>query len=199
MRFERDFLASVDQGHVVSTDFDLDGMKVIDELRHDVRKFDVQKDSTQALLSEYPLGFDLVVMTEVLEHLEETDVALRNCRALMREDRNSRLLLSVPNLASYLGRLELLLGFQPHVLEASNEIATVGMGLMGRINYGSNPLPLHHLRGFTYKSIVELLRYHNFQITESWGWENRLGRHSKWFPKRLAPQMVFVARLPLND
>jgi len=76
--------------------------------------------------------FDVVCVFEVLEHLDEVYGLLKNVYALM--SRNSRLLVSISNLASFLTRLSLLLGNQPHILEASSMYLIVGIGILGDLN-----------------------------------------------------------------
>ena len=45
---------------------------------------------------------------------------------------------------------KLLCGFQPHVLEASNDYANFGSGAFGRWNNPSG-VPVHHIRGITHR------------------------------------------------
>ena len=133
---------------------------------------DIEKD-----LDSLSFGvFDLCCAFEVIEHVDKTDAVIRNAAKLCRP--NGSVVISFPNLASAYGRLELLLGLQPHVIEVSNERANFGSGWFGRYN---NPrdLPIHHIRGITTRAARELLEYHGLSITKvvgtshsrcEWGW-----------------------------
>ena len=68
-------------------------------------------------------SFDVVTIFEVLEHIDKTDNCLQTASILLKDD--GVLIVAIPNLASLFCRIELLLGFQPHVLEISNKIDNV--------------------------------------------------------------------------
>lgn len=140
--------------------------------------------------------FDVVTFFEVIEHVDAGDELLQNCSRMLRP--GGRLIFSFPNLASLYGRLELLFGFQPHVLEASDMHANAGTGPMGRAN---NPTgqSLHHIRGFTQRAMRELIAYHGFHVQAIKGFAfsgpSSIGRVSS-----LAPQNLFVCQLrPTQD
>lgn len=88
--------------------------------------------------------FDVVTFFELVEHVDKTDMLLKNCLNNLKDD--GVLILSFPNLASIYSRIELLLGFQPHNLEVSNEVSNLGTGIFGKFN-GGRGLPIHHIRG----------------------------------------------------
>lgn len=70
--------------------------------------------------------YDCIFCFEVVEHVDKTDVLIKNCYNNLK--RGGLLFFGFPNLASIYGRVELLLGFQPHVLEISNEYGNLGGG-----------------------------------------------------------------------
>lgn len=101
--------------------------------------------------------FDLVVSFEVIEHLINPDNMLREARRVLK--RGGFLLISTPNLASWINRIILLFGYQPYNVEVSTEI-TAGIpykkGVFGK--------PSGHIRAFTLRALRELLEYHGFRI-----------------------------------
>jgi len=136
-------------------------------------------------------GFDVVTFFELIEHIDKTDVLLRNCHTLLKDD--GRLIFSFPNLASVYARVELLLGFQPHILEVSNERSDLGTGFFGRLNCSWGTVPLHHIRGITYKAMRGLLSYHGFFAERIVGFSSRFWKIFKLCPS-LAPVVLMVCR-----
>ena len=112
--------------------------------------------------------FDVVTIFEVLEHIDDTDQCLELAHHLLRS--GGELIVASPNLASIYGRIELALGYQPHVLEVSNRRGPLGMGLFGKMNYSHEGEPIHHLRGITLRALRELIELHNFEITRTYGY-----------------------------
>jgi SAM-dependent methyltransferase len=134
--------------------------------------------------------FDLVTFFELIEHIDNTDVLLQNCYQNLKED--GLLIFSFPNLSSFYSRVELLLGFQPHILEASNGKANFGMGLFGRLNNPGNQ-SIHHIRGITTRAMKEMVQYHGFEVVKIMGGSLN---NMKFFNAiyQLAPQNIFVCR-----
>ncbi len=124
-------------------------------------QWDVQK---KRLLEGSP--FDVVYFSELIEHMDDGDGLLDNCYANCKK--GGYLICTIPNLASLFGRVELLMGLQPHVLEASNRYPNVGTGYFGKLN---NPgsVSIHHIRGLTYKAMCEMIIRHGFRIIETKG------------------------------
>ena len=136
--------------------------------------------------------FNVITMFEVLEHIDKTDNCLQTASNLLADD--GILLLAIPNLASLFCRIELLLGFQPHVLEISNKIGPLGRGVFGRFNYGSSTQPIHHIRGMTLRATQQLLEIHGFTVERKYGYLNPISI----FPKRrftnLASSVLIVCK-----
>lgn len=130
----------------------------------------VQSAETPFALNEL---FDIVLAFEVLEHVDRTDVLIENAVRHVQDD--GYIMVSIPNLSSLWSRLELLCGYQPHLLEVSNKRPGFGQGFMGALN---NPedVPLHHIRGITYRALRELLAYNGLHIVWSRGYDWRLSR-----------------------
>lgn len=95
---------------------------------------------------------DLVVLDDVLEHLEDTDKCMQEINRVLRGD--GLLLLSTPNLAAWFNRILLLLGAQPIFSEVSflKVFGRPGKDIVG------------HLRLFTTRALVEFLEFHGFEI-----------------------------------
>ncbi len=123
--------------------------------------------------------FDVVTFFELIEHIDKTDVLLQNCHRNLKED--GYLIFTFPNLSSIYARIELFLGYQPHVLEVSNERANLGMGIFGRYNNPPGDV-LHHIRGITYKAMRELVLHHGFVIEKAIGYEYRCEKLFYKFP-----------------
>ena len=131
----------------------------------------VMGDIGSAVLNNpFKQTFDCITCFETIEHLEDTDALMDLVRLLLAESQseNRFFVISFPNLASLFSRIELLLGFQPHILEVSNRIGPFGMGVMGRMNYKGNPA-VHHIRGITFRAMKEFLRRNEFRIIEAKG------------------------------
>lgn len=138
--------------------------------------------------------FDVVCLFEVIEHVDKTDAVIKNAIRYCRK--GGLVMLSFPNLSSLYARLELLMGFQPHVLEVSNESANLGAGIMGKLNNPTNQ-PIHHIRGITSRAGRELVQFHGLKIREIIGTSG--GRfHALWkyFPS-IAPVNVIICEASL--
>ena len=106
--------------------------------------------------------FDLVTSLEVIEHLVNPDRMLREARRVLRK--GGHLLISTPNLASWVNRAILLLGYQPYNVVVSTE-TVVGVpykrGVFG--------VPSGHIRAFTLRALNELLEHHGFEVVKAVG------------------------------
>lgn len=111
-------------------------------------------------------AYDVVLFMEVIEHLVDTDAAIRNVHSLLVSD--GLMILSTPNLASWYNRILLLLGFQPHGTEVSYARQRFGCQFLGRLLGevpGVTDVTAGHLRIFTFRALREFLNYHGFKIT----------------------------------
>lgn len=139
-----------------------------------------------------PQKFDVITFFELIEHIDKTDELLRNCHKNLKT--NGLLIFSMPNLASIYSRVELFLGYQPHILEISNEFSNYGTGIFGKIN---NPKgeSIHHIRGITNIAMKEMLRSAGFRIIKIIGYDhhNRLSLFYRVFPS-ISPINIFVCK-----
>jgi hypothetical protein len=174
--------------HVKITSFDNFPLTIIPE-GIDFVKGDI---SSAAIKNPFHHMFDCITCFETIEHLEDTDALLDLVHLLFADSRSANciFMISFPNLASLFSRIELLLGFQPHILEVSNRFGPLGMGLMGRMNYQGDPA-VHHIRGITFKAMKEFLRSNDFRIVEAKGFTKLI----PFWPKRwrsLASTIVII-------
>ena len=136
------------------------------------------------------MKFDVVTFFELIEHIDKTDELLKNCFNNLKDE--GYFIFSCPNLASIYARFELLLGYQPHILEVSNEYPNFGTGIFGRLNNKNNE-PLHHIRGITYRAMVAMLKFHGFKVIKVIGYEYRLKKLFYYFPG-IAPINIYICK-----
>jgi len=86
--------------------------------------------------------FDMVVFSDILEHVYDPMLLIRNAVPLMKDD--AALLVSVPNIANWLNRLKLFFGIWEYDVS----------GMMDRT----------HIRFFTLKSIKRFIKAAGFEI-----------------------------------
>jgi SAM-dependent methyltransferase len=93
---------------------------------------------------------DIVIISELIEHLVDTDTALAEARRVLVP--GGSLLLSTPNLAAWYNRALLMMGVQPMFTEVSLR------GIYGRPGHEV----VGHLRVFTRRALEALLLAHGF-------------------------------------
>jgi len=151
----------------------------------------VEKLIIQNIEKEFNLNkkFDVITCYEIIEHIDKTDVLLKNCYRHLKTD--GYLIITIPNLSSIFSRIEILLGLQPHILEISNE-ASFGGGLFSKLN-NKHRRTIHHIRGITRKAMIEFLNYHKFEIIKEFGYFHKLGLTFQIF-LGFAPVNIFICR-----
>jgi SAM-dependent methyltransferase len=131
--------------------------------------------------SGLPLGdgcADVVIMSELIEHLVDTDTAVEEVRRVLRP--GGVLLLSTPNLAAWFNRGLVGLGIQPVFSEVSLR------GIYGRPGHEV----VGHLRLFTRRALVEFLAARGFRC------ERVLGAPYHDVPRVLRPLDRSLSRWP---
>lgn len=105
----------------------------------------------------FPDGhFDLVLMTEVIEHLFDPDHALLEIHRVLAA--GGVLVVTTPNLASWANRILLLVGRQPMMTETSTALSFGwGTARQGR-------RPVGHLRLYVRRALVEMLVHYGFRV-----------------------------------
>lgn len=104
--------------------------------------------------------FDLIIMAEIIEHLYNPDHALSEAYRVLRSD--GYLLLTTPNLAWWINRLILLIGYQPYLTNVSLKY-DVGKFLRNPFETGCTG---QHIRIFTPKALEQLLEIMGFRIVD---------------------------------
>ena len=135
--------------------------------------------------------FDTIVCSEVIEHLIDPDFLLSEIARTLKP--GGLLFLTTPNLASWINRISLLLGFQPHFTEVSLRY-NVGKLYRGRAAATAEGAIAGHLRLFVPRSLDMILQIHGFRVIARRG--ARLGYGGKSilpFPLSLVDRL-FAAR-----
>ena len=154
---------------------------------------DLDRDS---LAGAWPgQSFDVVFCGEVIEHVFSPDRLLRQLASVMHDE--SLLVLSTPNLAYWLNRILLPLGFNPLFVENSAEAV---LGRRFRSLGQGNPTQ-GHLRLFTHRAMLDLLARERFRVLSTssvpvWHFpgERVIGRISPHF----GANSVFLLQRPLG-
>jgi SAM-dependent methyltransferase len=140
--------------------------------------------------------FDIIFLTDVIEHLMFPDKCLNGCYEHLKK--GGLLFLTTPNLACWYNRMFILMGFSPPNYHPSTEYR-VGNPFIGRFPGG-------HKSVFTAKGLKELIRIHKFKILYFQGYEYKdltvaAGRHgilreavNKIMPTGLREGILIVAK-----
>ena len=108
-----------------------------------------------------PSYFDVVLLIEVIEHLFDPDKAITEIKNILKD--NGILIISTPNLSSFINRLLLLLGYQPLGTEVSTRKH------YGRPKkYNLKEGVVGHIRLFTFRALNEFLEDNGFRILTSY-------------------------------
>lgn len=111
--------------------------------------------------------YDILISVDVIEHVVDTDSFLKKAGDLLKP--GGDFFLQTPNLASWHGRLSLLLGFTPEAMEHS-----MVKSYFGKFWIFRHENSIHHVRVFTYKGIQEFVKYYGFTIREAVGVDYRI-------------------------
>lgn len=123
-------------------------------------------DAHQADLDSESLPFDdgsldAIHCGEMIEHLVDTDHLMDEIGRTLSPD--GVCALSTPNLAAWHNRAALLFGYQPFLSEVSFRYAP------GRPGFAQAGVGGGHLRLFTYRSLLEFIRLHGFEVVDRAG------------------------------
>jgi SAM-dependent methyltransferase len=151
----------------------------------------VQAQLDGELLPIASATIDVVVLTQVIEHVADTDGLTEEIMRVLKP--GGTLLLSTPNLGAWFNRMMLLGGMQPVFSEVSFERV---FGRPGSVLAG-------HLRIFTRRALVEFLTFHGFVEMDVRGATyHDVPRGGRWIDRALkkyptvAAQLLVAARKP---
>jgi SAM-dependent methyltransferase len=123
---------------------------------------------------------DAVLMVEVIEHLWNPDASIRCVYRMLKP--GGMLVLTTPNLSSIVSRLSLLIGLQPPASEVSSE----------RVFGRPGDEVVGHIRLFTFRSMVEFLRYHGFIVVRAYSIPAKYTNDTRWSRMAWALDRIFV-------
>ncbi len=130
--------------------------------------------------------FDLVVCNHVLEHIFETEAAMRELRRVLATD--GLCVVSVPNIANWWSRFTFLFcGEQPLGMDTGTEAGSDGYTWVLKRRF-KKLKPSGHIRGFTPRGLCDLSERCGFQPV-GW-WNQNIG----WRNKIIQPMMGIVLR-----
>ena len=132
---------------------------------------------------------DVVTANQVIEHLYDTDGFMRDVHRVLRP--GGTVVVSTNNLASWHNIVALVLGAQPFPADVSSNVS-VGK-LLGLFSSSSETYnPWSHLRIFSYRALLEMMRVHGFEVRQVEGvgyypLPSRLAnRVARWDPRHAA-------------
>ncbi len=144
--------------------------------------------------------FDVIFSGEVIEHLYDPDTFLDQIFRILKP--GGTLVLTTPNLLSWLNRILAVLGIQPVTYEASVRDARLGFGFLKALK--KDTVPAGHIRLLTYLALHDLVRRAGFTEMKFLGSRFEQGPPAfKWVDRifcsspRLASGLVVIAKKPL--
>lgn len=142
-------------------------------------KLDVDKE----LLPYSNNHFDAIYCGELLEHLYNPDSLLDEIYRVLSIE--GICLITTPNLASWFNRLILLVGYQPSCISSSFHNEDVG-----KLSFAKVIGQRGHIRAFTLRSLLELLRIHRLRPIKVMGWN--VGQMHEHFDSGILSRAVDV-------
>lgn len=124
--------------------------------RRGLETFDVNVEGDQFPLESNSV--DLVLCFGLVEHLTYFDNLFSETTRVLDD---GFFWITSPNLGSWLNRIALLTGHQPRNIEISREIAAGSLPVYNKDEF------LDHIHAPTYRCLVELLEYYNFEPIET--------------------------------
>jgi len=159
-RFMESILKSSPNLKIKGLDFSESEIKTAREKNLDVLQADFEKG--------IPLSketFDFIYAGEVIEHLFNPDFFLDELNRVLKK--KGHILITTPNLCSWLNRILMPLGIQPLFLEPSTRSKLIGAGILKKFKQDSQPVG--HVRIFTFEALKDLLNLSGFKILKTWG------------------------------
>ena len=129
--------------------------------------------------------FQSVIANQVFEHIPKTDWVFSEASRIL--DKGGRVLISVPNLASWSNIIILMFGFQPPLCNVSDNYRGVGFPMSShRLEF--RDLAYHsHLRLFTLPAIREMCALYGLRVVKAHGGSYGVPligqKLAKWMPR----------------
>jgi 2-polyprenyl-3-methyl-5-hydroxy-6-metoxy-1,4-benzoquinol methylase len=119
-------------------------------------------------IQEYTDFFDIIVAGEVIEHIENTDFFIKSLMKISSD--KGIIVVTTPNLASWIDRVMLLVGWQPFSTEVSYESRLFGREGFYNLFGVNSSAAAGHLRCFTRKAMISFLKYHDCNILNDYAY-----------------------------
>lgn len=113
--------------------------------------------------------YDYIVFSDILEHLPRPDLVLKDAKKCLKPD--GRVIISLPNIARFEIRLQLLLG---------------------EFSYKPGILGFDHLRFFTKKTAIDMIHWAGYEVIQTI--PTGLGHRLKVFQALTAFQFIYVCQ-----
>ena len=143
----------------------------------------IQLDASRENLPFEPDSFDIVLCSEVIEHLYDPDFAVEQLKRVLRP--TGKMIITTPNLAAWYNRLLLLSGTQPiHTEVSTRRILGRRLSILGQ-----GGIPVGHIRLYTLPGLSDFLGLHGLVLT-------RVQGYNLEFVKRLSFLDRFFSHFP---
>ncbi len=113
--------------------------------------------------------YDSIVFSDILEHLPRPDLLLKDAKKYLKSD--GRVVISLPNIARFEIRLQLL---------------------FGKFTYRPGILGFDHLRFFTKKTAIDMIHWAGYEVVQTI--PTGLGHRIKIFQTLTAFQFIYVCK-----
>lgn len=130
--------------------------------------------------------FDFIFCGEVIEHVFDVDNFVSNIYRILKP--GGKLFITTPNLASWHGRLSLLLGYNPILCSVS-----IKNSWIGKFMHISTIGGVEHIRYFTLHALKDLLIFNGFKIIKVFGFHGE-ETHVK-LPLLIKNMIVYLDRI----
>jgi len=122
-------------------------------------------------------SFDLVLCSEVIEHLYDPDFAVEQLKRVLRPQ--GKIIITTPNLAAWYNRLLLLAGIQP----VHSEVST--SRVLGRrlSMLGQGGSPVGHIRLFTLPGLSDFVNLHGLTLLRIQGYSLEFVRNLRFLDR----------------